>query len=61
MPRAIPTKSTFGTFKVNNIGPALPSSVPRAVNLYFSFEEALKLNLGIQQLCLKINGYNRST
>lgn len=61
MPRQIPTKTTFGTIKINNIGPALPANTPRAINLFFSFEEGLKLQFGIQQLLLKLNGYNRNS
>lgn len=60
MPRQIPTKTTFGTIKIHNIGPALPANTPRAINLFFSFEEGLKLQIGIQQLLLKLNGYNRN-
>jgi hypothetical protein len=61
MPKSIPTKSTFGTIKVNNISPALPDTVPVGMNIHISFEEALKLNLGLQQLLLKLNSYNRNT
>jgi hypothetical protein len=31
------------------------------VNIHFSFEEALKLHLGLTQILGHLNGYNRST
>ena len=61
MPKEIATKSTFGTVKVNNISPALSSTVPKAINMVISFEESLKLQLGLQSILLKLNSYNRNT
>ncbi len=52
-------KESFGTIKVHHISPELPESTPTAINLHLSFEEALKLHLGLGQLLGQLNSYDR--
>ena len=54
-------KQSYGTIKVDNFSPARADGWPEAINVALSFEEALKLNLGLQQALLDINRLNRST
>jgi hypothetical protein len=54
---------SFGGCSVSYIGPEVSKLSPqtRMLNLTVSFEEALKLNLAIQECVRKLNTYNRST
>lgn len=61
MPREIKTKQTFGTVRIDHFSPALPPGTPKAINTTLSFEEALKLHLGLLQALGKLNSYDRST
>ena len=55
------TKSSFGTVNINFISPKLGEDTPNAVNITISFEEALKLQIGLVQILGKLNAYNRAT
>lgn len=57
----IKTKKTFGTISLDRISPELDPTTPKALNIYVSFEEALKLYFGLGQALAKLNGYDRST
>lgn len=61
MPSEIRRKKSFGTVTVDHFSPELNHEMPRAVNIHLSFEEALKLHLGLTQILGHLNGYNRST
>jgi hypothetical protein len=61
MPAEIKSKKTFGTVKVNHVAPEFGAEAPEAFNVHLSFEEALKLHLGLSQVLAKLNGYNRAT
>jgi hypothetical protein len=61
MPSEIKRKKTFGTITVDHFSPELGDGQPRAINIHLSFEEALKLHLGLTQILGHLNGYNRST
>lgn len=61
MSAEIKRKKSFGTVTVDHFSPELGDGVPRAVNIHLSFEEALKLHLGLTQILGHLNGYNRST
>lgn len=64
MPVALRTKEfSFGTSRYSKTSPAREklSSQTAILNVYLSFEEALKLNLSIDECIRKINSYNRST
>lgn len=61
MRKEIKTKQTFGTVRIDHFSPNLPTGTPRAINMTFSFEEALKLHLGLLQALGKLNSYDRST
>jgi|DewCreStandDraft_4_1066084.scaffolds.fasta_scaffold358607_1 hypothetical protein len=55
------TKTSFGTVRVDHFSPALPGGTPKAINVTLSFEEALKLHIGLLQILGKLNSYNRNT
>lgn len=61
MPAEIKRKKTFGTATIDHFSPAVGEKVPTAFNIHISFEEALKLHLGLGQLLGHLNGYNRKT
>jgi hypothetical protein len=61
MATEIKRKKSFGTVTVNHFSPTLGPGLPKAVNIHLSFEEALKLHLGLGQILGHLNGYNRST
>jgi hypothetical protein len=61
MPAEIRTKKTFGTCYSSRIRPSPGPSMPKAMNITISFEEALKLHLAIGQALARLNSYNRST
>lgn len=63
MPSQIKTKKTFGTVRVDHFSPSLDEGkpVPKAINIILSFEEALKLQIGLQSILVKLNSYNRNT
>src|SRR4051812_11370866 len=60
MPTEPKTKASFGTIRVNNFSPPLPDTIPAGINVLITFEEALKLHMGLQRLLLKIDAYNRN-
>ncbi|MEK6795446.1 MAG: hypothetical protein AABZ39_11750 [Spirochaetota bacterium] len=62
MPKPIPKKTaSFGGVSVSHFSPEPAPGTPRALNVVLSFEEALKLQIGLQQLLLQLNSYNRAT
>lgn len=61
MAKEIKTKSSFGTVTVDHYSPALPDGLPVALNIHISFEEGMRLHLGIAQALAKLNSYKRST
>ena len=61
MAKEIRTKSSFGSVTIDRFSPALSEDVPKAINVHISFEEALRLHLGLGQLLGKLNSYDRST
>ncbi|MDO8355520.1 MAG: hypothetical protein Q7U76_03925 [Nitrospirota bacterium] len=61
MTKKIKEKKSFGTLNVDHFSPALPADMPIATNVTISFEEALKLSLGLGQLLGRLNSYNRAT
>ena len=61
MPSEIPRKESFGSATIDHFSPEIGEVVPRAINMHFSFEEALKLHFGLGQLLGRLNGYNRNT
>ena len=61
MPSEIKRKKTFGTASIDRFSPPIGEVVPPAINIHISFEEALKLHLGLGQLLGHLNGYNRNT
>lgn len=61
MAKEIKRKSSFGTVSIDHFNPAVTESWPKGMNITLSFEEALKLHLGLGQLLGHLNGYNRST
>ena len=61
MPKPIRVKQTFGSVKIDRFNPAVPAGMPKALNIKISFEEAMRLHLGLGQLLGKLNSYDRST
>ena len=61
MGKKIKSKKSFGTVGIDHFSPALPTNTPAAINVILSFEEALKLHLGLGQLLGTLNSYNRAT
>jgi hypothetical protein len=53
-------KESFGTVTIDRFGPEL-NGAPAAINVFLSFEEALKLHIGLLQVLSRLNSYNRST
>ncbi len=58
-----PLKQTFGGCSFEGTSPKLDglSSKTPMLNVWMSFEEALKVSLAIQECVRKLNAYNRST
>lgn len=61
MAKEIKKKASFGTVRVSHFSPPLGDDLPKAVNITISFEEALKLQIGLVQILGQLNGYNRAT
>jgi hypothetical protein len=61
MAKEIKQKKTFGSVRIARFSPALPAGTPKAINLHISFEEAMRLHLGLGQALAKLNSYDRST
>lgn len=55
--------STFGTCSFGKISPSKEriTESTKTLNVFVSFEDALKLNLAISEALRKLNSYNRST
>ncbi|MHC5053958.1 MAG: hypothetical protein ACYTKD_04495 [Planctomycetota bacterium] len=58
---AIRTKKAFGTLSIDHSSPDRIEDWPKAINVILSFEEALKLHLGLGQALGQLNSYNRAT
>ena len=54
-------KQSYGGCTVDHFSPAARDNWPKGINVVLSFEEALKLQLAVQDRLLAINGLNRST
>ena len=54
-------KSSFGACTFAKSSPAELAPGTPALNVVISFEEALKLNLAIDECVRKLNSYNRAT
>jgi hypothetical protein len=61
MSEGIKTKKSFGTAVISSFSPAVDENWPKAINMTLSFEEAMRLHLGLGQALGKLNSYNRST
>ena len=61
MAKDIKTKKSFGTATIDHFSPAKQEEWPKAINMHISFEEAMRLHLGLGQLLGKLNSYNRAT
>jgi hypothetical protein len=61
MVEGIKIKKSFGTATVDHFSPPQQDDWPKAINIVLSFEEAMRLHLGLGQLLGKLNGYNRAT
>lgn len=61
MPNDIPTKKSFGSVRVDRFSPPKEAEWPKAINVHISFEEAMRLHLGLGQILGRLNSYNRNT
>ncbi|MFL5329884.1 MAG: hypothetical protein ACJ8C4_13325 [Gemmataceae bacterium] len=61
MAKSIKTKKSFGSVRVSRYSPPLVAGMPVALNIHVSFEEAMRLHLGLGQALGKLNSYDRST
>ena len=61
MAKEIKTKKSFGSVRVDRFNPPVPEGMPKALNVKISFEEAMRLHLGLGQALAKLNSYDRST
>ena len=61
MTKEIKRKSSFGTVRVDHFSPPVKPETPTAINIVVGFEDALKLQIGLQAILLKMNSYDRST
>ncbi len=54
---------TFGTCAIDKTSPTVDKLSPKTLvlNLHITFEEALKLNLALDECVRKLNSYKRST
>jgi hypothetical protein len=61
MPSEIKRKKSFGSVAVDHLSPEPVDAFPPGLNIHISFEDALKLHLGLSQILGHLNGYDRST
>jgi hypothetical protein len=61
MPSDIRTKTSFGSVAIDHFSPPRGEDWPKGINVTLSFEEALKLQLGLLQIPGRRNSYDRST
>lgn len=61
MAKNIPIKNSFGTATVNHFSPDHEEDWPATINMVITFEEAMRLHLGLGQALAKLNSYNRHT
>lgn len=54
-------KQTFGGCNVHDISPLKNTTLPPALNMVISFDDALRLHLSLGQALGKLNSYKRST
>lgn len=54
-------QKSFGSCHMAHVSPAVAEGVPRAMNVHFTLEEALKLHFALGQALAKIGTYNRNT
>lgn len=54
---------SFGGCGFSGTSPKLPALSPKTkmLNVFMTFEDALKLNIAIQECVRRLNNYNRST
>ena len=57
----IKTKTSFGTATINHFSPDDRENWPNTINIILTFEEAMRLHLGLGQALGKLNSYNRQT
>lgn len=61
MANEIKTKKSFGSVRIDRFSPKIKDEIPKALNIHISFEEAMRLHLGLGQALAKLNSYDRST
>ncbi len=61
MPNEIKTKQFFGSVTIDHFSPSRENEWPKAINVHISFEEAMRLHLGLSEVLSQLNKYNRAT
>ena len=61
MAKSIKTQQSFGSVRVDHFSPDQAANWPKGINIHISFEEAMRLHLGLAQILGKLNSYDRST
>ena len=61
MPTPKKKKYTFGTCAYSKTSPPQIAPTTKVINVILSFEEALKLNLAVDEGVRRLNSYNRAT
>ncbi len=61
MSEKIKTKTSFGTATIDHFSPADEENWPATINIILTFEEAMRLHLGLGQALGKLNSYDRHT
>lgn len=61
MAKDIRKKDSFGTVRIDHFSPPPKEDGQKSLNIILSFEDALKLQVGLQALLLQLNSYDRST
>lgn len=54
-------KQSYGTLDISHISPPPKGNWPKGINVVLSFEDALKLHIGLMQILGEINSLNRAT
>ncbi len=57
---AVKKKGSFGSVSIDHFSPEPTTDWPKGINVVLSFEEALKLHLGLGQILGHLNAYNRN-
>ena len=61
MPNEIKTKKTSAAWQSTTSARRAKANTPKAINVHISFDEAMRLHLGLSEVLSQLNKYNRAT